>query len=85
MQKDPMQVIYHLEQTMRSQNAQLVSMQKDLSTIKIDIAVMKQTGQMPRTVTQAKVERLKDTAAGGGIGAVLIGAMVAVMEYFKTH
>ena len=83
-QNDPMQVLYHVTKVMEERGAILSEIQKDMHDIKIDIAVMKQTGVMPSNPDDLKRERMKDTATGGSIGAVIVAIIIGVFEYLKT-
>ena len=84
MNKDPMQVLYHVTKVMEERGSILTEMQKDLHSIKIDIEVMKQTGLVPRDTSEIRKERAKDGATGGGIAALLMGIVYGVIEYIKA-
>ena len=82
--QDPMQVLYHVTKVMEERGDILAEIQKDLHSIKIDIAVMKQTGIMPESPSDIKKERIKDGATGGSIGAVIVAVIIGLFEYIKA-
>jgi hypothetical protein len=47
--------------------------------MKVDVAVLK----AQRIPAPDRRVRIRDTATGSGIGAVIVGVIMAVVEYFK--
>ena len=78
------QLLYHLNKTMESQSEVLKEVQSNVHKIQIDVEVMKKTGAIPEVAIDHKKERLRDSATGGSLGAVLMTIILSIYEYLKS-
>ena len=72
--------IQHLYDMIERQTDVIDKIHNDLTDIKIELEVIRRTG-----LITPKRDRVKETAAGGGIGALFMALVVGAWEFFQKH
>jgi hypothetical protein len=74
MSEDHSQTLYYL-------TSKIDQIQNDLTDIKVDIAVMKQADIMTVSPEQIKKSQIRDTAASGGVGGIIVAVLIGLWEF----
>jgi hypothetical protein len=70
----------YLYKMLESQSVKIDLIHSDLTEIKIELEVIRRTG-----ITAPRRKIVKETAAGGGIGALLMAVIVGIWEMFNKN
>lgn len=79
------EILYHVNESLKQQQKIITAIQTDLHKVRVDLEVLKvNSGSLPVRESIGNKERVVTATAGGGIGAILVGIMTFILEYFKT-
>jgi hypothetical protein len=70
----------HLYRLLENQSKKIDKIHEDVNEIKIEVEVIRRTG-----IIAPKKDRVKETAAGGGIGALFMALIVGLWELFNKN
>jgi hypothetical protein len=70
----------YLYKMLERQTESIDKIHDDLNDIKVELEVIRRTG-----VTAPKKDRVKETAAGGGIGALFMALIMGAWEFFNKN
>lgn len=72
----------YLVKKLDDQSENIADIKEDVMGLKVDVGVLK--GLHLQGAQTPKRERFKDASAGGGVGAAVVGALIALWELFKA-
>jgi len=76
-EKDLATSLHYIEKSIDKMDTSLEGLKDDMSDVKVELANLR--GDLPR-----KRQRLWDSTTGGGLGALMVGIVLAFWEYFKA-